>query len=188
MHVLGIRSKTKVTAAALEGADKLLAIGAFCIGVNQIDQAACSARGVAVFNAPYSNTRSVVELAIGEIVALTRRLTEKSNAAHAGRWDKSAAGAHEIRGTTLGIVGYGAIGSQLSVLAESMGMSVVYYDVAEKLALGNARRYRTLDELLAQADVVSLHVDGRPENRRLIGRAELARMKPGALQIGRAHV
>jgi D-3-phosphoglycerate dehydrogenase len=190
VHVLGIRSKTQLSARALEGADRLLAVGAFCIGTNQIDLDACSARGVAVFNAPYSNTRSVVELAIGEIIALTRRLFDKSVGAHAGRWDKSADGAHEIRGKTLGIVGYGAIGSQLSVLAEALGMGVVYYDVAEKLSLGNARRCRTLDELLAVSDVVSLHVDGRPENRRLMGAAELARMKPGALllNLSRGHV
>ena len=142
MSILGLRSKTQLSEKALENADRLLAVAAFCIGTNQIDLAACSARGVAVFNAPYSNTRSVVELAIGEIVALTRRLFDKSVAAHAGNWDKSAAGAHEIRGQTLGIVGYGAIGSQLSVLAENLGMSVLYYDLAEKLSLGNARRVR----------------------------------------------
>lgn len=190
VHVLGLRSKTRVTRAALAGADKLLAVGAFCIGTNQIDIAACDDLGAAVFNAPYSNTRSVVEMAIGEIVALTRRLFDKSVAAHAGKWDKSAAGAHEIRGRTLGLVGYGAIGSQLSVLAEAMGMSVLYYDTAEKLALGNARRCRTLDELLAAADVVSLHVDGRPENRNLIGEAQIASMRPGAilLNLSRGHV
>jgi D-3-phosphoglycerate dehydrogenase len=190
VHVLGLRSKTLLTRRALEGADRLLAVGAFCIGTNQIDLKACSERGVAAFNAPYSNTRSVVELTIGEIVALTRRLFDKSAQAHAGVWDKSAAGAHEIRGRTLGIVGYGAIGSQLSVLAEALGMSVIYYDVAEKLALGNARVKRTLDEVLGAADVVSLHVDGRPENRNLIGRDQLARMKPGALllNLSRGHV
>jgi D-3-phosphoglycerate dehydrogenase len=190
VHVLGLRSKTRLTAKALEKADRLLAAGAFCIGTNQIDLAACSARGIAVFNAPYSNTRSVVELAIGEIIVLTRRLFDKSQAAHAGRWDKSADGAHEIRGKTLGIVGYGAIGSQLSVLAESLGMSVLYYDLGEKLTLGNARRCRTLAELLAKADVVSLHVDGRAENRDIIGARELALMKPGALllNLSRGHV
>jgi D-3-phosphoglycerate dehydrogenase len=179
-----------LTERALEGADRLLAAGAFCIGVNQIDLHACSAKGVAVFNAPYSNTRSVVELAIGEIIALTRRLLDKSSSAHAGRWDKSAAGAHEIRGKVLGIVGYGAIGSQLSVLAEAMGMAVIYYDLAEKLSLGNARRCRSLDELLRSADVVSLHVDGRAENRNMIGAVELQRMKPGALllNLSRGHV
>jgi D-3-phosphoglycerate dehydrogenase len=145
---------------------------------------------VAVFNAPYSNTRSVVELAIGEIVALMRGLVDRSAAAHAGRWAKTADGAREIRGKTLGIVGYGAIGSQLSVLAEALGMSVIYYDTAEKLAYGAARRARTLDELLSTADIVSLHVDGRAENHHLIGRAELGRMKSGAflLNLSRGHV
>lgn len=190
VSVLGLRSKTTLSAAALTKADRLLAVAAFCIGTNQIDLDACSDKGIAVFNAPYSNTRSVVELAIGEIVALVRRLFDKSNAAHAGRWDKSAAGAHEIRGLTLGVVGYGAIGSQLSVLAEALGMRVVYYDTAEKLSLGNARRLRSLDELLATADVVSLHIDGRPENRNLIGARELGLMKPGAilLNLSRGHV
>jgi len=190
VHVLGLRSKTRVGPAALAGADRLLAVGAYCIGVNQIDLDACSDRGVAVFNAPYSNTRSVVELAIGEIVALMRRLPDRSAEAHAGRWSKTAEGAREIRGKTLGIVGYGAIGSQLSVLAEALGMSVLYYDLAEKLAYGAARRTRTLAELLQAADVVSLHVDGRPENRRLIGPDELALMKPGAilLNLSRGHV
>ena len=143
-----------------------------------------------MFNAPYSSTRSVVEMAIGEIVALTRRLFDKSAAAHQGVWDKSASGTHEIRGRTLGVIGYGAIGSQLSVLAEAMGMRVVYYDIGEKLALGNARRCRTLNELLEISDVVSLHVDGRPENRNLIGPAEIARMRDGAilLNLSRGHV
>jgi D-3-phosphoglycerate dehydrogenase len=190
VHVLGLRSKTHLTRRALEGADRLLAVSAFCIGTNQIDLAACTDKGVAVFNAPYSNTRSVVEMAIGEIVALTRGLFDKSVAAHKGVWDKSASGAHEVRGQTLGVIGYGAIGSQLSVLAEAMGMRVVYYDVAEKLALGNARRCRTLKELLEVSDVVSLHVDGRPENKKLIGEAEIARMKDGAilLNLARGHV
>ena len=190
VHVLGLRSKTQLGARALAGADRLLAAGAYCIGVNQIDLAACSGRGVAVFNAPYSNTRSVVELAIGEIVALMRGLVDRSADAHAGRWAKTAHGAREIRGKTLGIVGYGAIGSQLSVLAEALGMNVLYYDLAEKLAYGAARRARTLADLLAAADVVTLHVDGRGENHHLVGRAELALMKPGAilLNLSRGHV
>lgn len=190
VHVLGLRSKTLLTRKALDGADRLLAVGAFCIGTNQIDLSACTDKGVAVFNAPFSNTRSVVEMAIGEIVALTRRLFEKSAMAHAGVWDKSASGAHEIRGRTLGIVGYGAIGTQLSVLAEAMGMRVVYFDVAEKLALGNARRCRSLNELLVASDVVSLHVDGRPENKNLFGAAEFARMRDGAilLNLSRGHI
>lgn len=190
VHILGIRSKSQLGARALAGADRLLATAAYCIGTNQIDLAACSAKGVAVFNAPYSNTRSVVELAIGEIVALMRGLVDRNADAHAGRWAKTADGAREIRGKTLGIVGYGAIGSQLSVLAEALGMSVLYYDLAEKLAYGAARRARTLADLLAAADVVTLHVDGRSENHHLIGRAELALMKPGAilLNLSRGHV
>ena len=181
VQLLGIRSKTDVPAAVLAGATDLLAIGAFCIGTNQIDLAAADSRGVAVFNAPFSNTRSVVELALAEIVALTRRLTEKNADMHAGIWDKSATGAHEIRGRRLGIVGYGNIGAQLSVLAESLGMSVVFYDTADKLALGNARRCETLDELLGCSDIVSLHVDGRSTNRDIFGEQQFAAMRPGAL-------
>ena len=141
VHLLGIRSGTQVTERVLDAAPDLLAIGAFCIGVNQVDLAAASRRGVAVFNAPFSNTRSVVELALAEIIALTRRLTDKNAQMHAGVWDKSAAGSHEVRGRRLGIVGYGNIGGQLSVLAEALGMSVFFYDTADKLALGNARRW-----------------------------------------------
>jgi D-3-phosphoglycerate dehydrogenase len=181
VHLLGIRSKTHVTPRVLAAAQDLIAIGAFCIGTNQVDLTAAAERGVAVFNAPFSNTRSVVELAVGEIIALTRRLTEKDKALHGGVWDKSAKGAHEIRGRTLGIVGYGNIGTQLSVLAESLGMSVVFYDTAEKLALGNARRLNSLDELLDLADVVTLHVDGRRGNAGLFGPTQLARMRPGSL-------
>lgn len=190
VHVLGIRSKTEVSARVLEAADRLLAIGAFCIGTNQIDLSAAADRGVAVFNAPYSNTRSVVELVIGLTIALTRRVADKSAALHAGRWDKSADGSHELRGRTLGIVGYGAIGAQLSVLAEALGMKVVFFDLEEKLALGNAQRLRSLDALLDQSDVVTLHVDGRRENEALIGGAQLARMKPGAilLNLSRGHI
>ncbi len=179
--VLGIRSKTRVTAAVLAEAPDLLAVGAFCIGTDQIDLAAASALGVAVFNAPYSNTRSVVGLTLAEIIALTRRLTEKDRAMHAGVWDKSATGAHEVRGRTLGIVGYGNIGAQLSVVAEGFGMRVVFYDTADKLALGNARRCVSLDDLLEVSDVVSLHVDGRPSNSSLFGDKEFSRMRPGAL-------
>ncbi|HUA29758.1 MAG TPA: phosphoglycerate dehydrogenase [Streptosporangiaceae bacterium] len=179
--VLGIRSKTRLSAAVLAGAPDLLAVGAFCIGTDQIDLPAASALGVAVFNAPYSNTRSVVELTLAEIIALTRRLTDKDRAMHAGAWDKSATGAHEVRGRTLGIVGYGNIGAQLSVVAEALGMRVVFYDTADKLALGNARRCVSLDELLEVSDVVSLHVDGRPSNSSLFGEKEFSRMRPGAL-------
>jgi D-3-phosphoglycerate dehydrogenase len=181
VQLLGIRSKTEVGGAAIEAAPDLLAIGAFCIGTNQIDIAAASERGVAVFNAPFSNTRSVVELAIAEIIALTRGLTDKSSDLHAGVWDKSAAGAHEVRGRRLGIVGYGNIGAQLSVLAESLGMSVSFYDTADKLALGNARACGSLDELLSSVDIVTLHVDGRPGNADMFGEAQFALMRPGSL-------
>ncbi|HEY7880423.1 MAG TPA: phosphoglycerate dehydrogenase [Streptosporangiaceae bacterium] len=181
VQLLGIRSGTHVTERVLDAAPSLLAIGAFCIGVNQIDLAAAARRGVAVFNAPFSNTRSVVELALAEIIALTRRLTGKNRQMHAGEWDKSAAGSHEVRGRRLGIVGYGNIGGQLSVLAEALGMSVVFFDTADKLALGNARRCGTLQELLEISDVVTLHVDGRPGNSGLFGAAEFGAMKPGSL-------
>jgi D-3-phosphoglycerate dehydrogenase len=181
VDVVGIRSRTQVSTDVLEAAPQLLAIGAFCIGTNQIDLASATRRGIAVFNAPFSNTRSVVELAIAEMIALTRRLTDKSSAMHAGVWDKSAAGSHEIRGRRLGIVGYGNIGSQLSVLAETLGMGVWFYDTADKLALGNARSCGSLEELLESVDIVTLHVDGRPANRQLFGEAELSRMRPGSL-------
>jgi D-3-phosphoglycerate dehydrogenase len=181
VQLLGVRSGTHVTERVLDAAPDLLAIGAFCIGVNQIDLAAASRRGVAVFNAPFSNTRSVVELALAEIIALTRRLTDKNRQMHAGEWDKSAAGSHEVRGRRLGIVGYGNIGGQLSVLAEALGMTVVFFDTADKLALGNARRCGTLQELLEISDVVTLHVDGRPGNSGLFGAAEFDAMKPGSL-------
>jgi D-3-phosphoglycerate dehydrogenase / 2-oxoglutarate reductase len=181
VHLLGIRSKTHVTDKVLSAAPHLLAIGAFCIGTNQIDLLSATERGVTVFNAPFSNTRSVVELVIAELIALTRRLTEKNDLMHAGVWDKSAAGAHEVRGRTLGIVGYGNIGTQLSVLAENLGMRVLFYDTADRLALGNAQRSNSLKELLHDSDVITLHVDGRPENRNIFGAAEFAAMRPGSL-------
>ncbi|MCA3699304.1 MAG: phosphoglycerate dehydrogenase [Brevundimonas sp.] len=190
VHVLGIRSKTNVSERVLAEADRLLAVAAFCIGTNQIDLEAAAGRGVAVFNAPYSNTRSVVELAIGLTLALMRDVADKSAAMHQGKWNKSADGSRELRGKTLGIVGYGAIGSQLSVLAEALGMRVIFHDLSERLALGNARRMRSLDALLAEADVVSLHVDGRKENAYLIGAAQFQAMKPGTLflNLSRGHV
>ena len=166
---LGIRSRTFVTRKVVESAPQLQAIGAFCIGTNQIDLDAATEAGVAVFNAPYSNTRSVVELAIAEIISMARRLTDRNRDMHEGRWDKSAIGSHEVRGRTLGIVGYGNIGSQLSVVAESLGMRVIFYDVD------------SLDELLEQAETISLHVDGRAENKNLFGAAEFAKMRPRAL-------
>jgi len=181
VHLLGLRSKTGVSAAALKAAPELVAIGAFCIGTDQVDLAAAAAAGVPVFNAPFSNTRSVVELAVAEIIALTRRLTEKNAAMHAGVWDKAAEGSHEVRGRDLGIVGYGNIGTQLSVLAENLGMRVYFYDTADKLALGNAQRCDTLDDLLHVADVVTLHVDGRPGNSGLFGEEQFARMRAGSL-------
>jgi D-3-phosphoglycerate dehydrogenase len=158
-----------------------MAIGAFCIGTNQIDVEAANARGVAVFNAPFSNTRSVVELALAEIIAMTRRLTEKDAKMHAGVWDKSATGLHEVRGRTLGIIGYGNIGTQLSVLAENLGMHVLFFDTADRLSLGNARSVGSLEELLASVDVVTLHVDGRPGNSGFFGEAEFSLMRPGSL-------
>ena len=181
VSLLGIRSGTEVTARVLDAATDLVAVGAFCIGVNQIDLAAASRRGIAVFNAPFSNTRSVVELALAEIIAMARRLPEKNAQMHSGLWDKSAAGAHEVRGRRLGIVGYGNIGTQLSVLAENLGMSVYFYDVADKLALGNARRCSTLTELLESVETVTLHVDGRPGNHGFFGEAEFAAMRPRSL-------
>jgi D-3-phosphoglycerate dehydrogenase len=183
VSLLGIRSNTKVTPRLLEAGKDLLAVGCFCIGTNQVDVADAADRGVAVFNAPFSNTRSVVELVVGEIVALARRLPEKTQRMHEGIWDKSAKGSHEVRGRTLGIVGYGNIGTQLSNVAEAIGLRVIFYDTADRLAHGNARRVGSLDELLAAADVVSIHVDGRPGNAGLFGADQFAMMKPGAVFI-----
>jgi D-3-phosphoglycerate dehydrogenase len=181
VQLLGIRSGTNVTERVLDVAPSLVAIGAFCIGTNQIDLSTAARRGIAVFNAPFSNTRSVVELALAEIIALARRLPEKTEQMHAGRWDKSAKGAHEVRGRRLGIVGYGNIGTQLSVLAENLGMSVYFYDITDKLALGNARRCSTLRELLETAEAVTLHVDGRDGNRGFFGEDEFTAMRPRSL-------
>ena len=181
VRVLGIRSKTTVSARVVKAAPQLRAIGAFCIGTDQIDLACAAAAGVAVFNAPFSNTRSVVELAVAEIIALTRRLTEKNAAMHAGVWDKAAEGSHEIRGRSIGIVGYGNIGTQLSVLAENLGMRVYFYDTADRLALGNAQRCETLDRLLESSDVVTLHVDGRAGNSGFFGEPQFARMRPRSI-------
>ncbi|MGY1739500.1 MULTISPECIES: phosphoglycerate dehydrogenase [unclassified Blastococcus] len=181
VDLLGIRSKTQVTAAVLERRPELVAVGAFCIGTNQIDLRAAAGAGVAVFNAPYSNTRSVVELALAEIIALARRLVDRDRALHAGTWDKSAAGSHEVRGRTLGIVGYGNIGSQLSVLAEALGMRVLFYDLEDKLALGNAERCDSLEELLERAETVTLHVDGRGGNAGMFGAEQFARMRRRSL-------
>ena len=187
---LGLRSKTEVTERVLRARPDLKAIGAFCIGTNQIDLATATEMGVAVFNAPYSNTRSVVELAIGEIIDLSRRVTVKNSRLHRGVWDKSADGAHEVRGHTLGIIGYGNIGTQLSVLAEAMGLNVIFYDAAERLALGNATQMPTMEAVLREADIISVHVDGQESNTNLIGKVEFELMKPGALfiNLSRGHV
>lgn len=189
ISILGVRSKTRITSAVLEAAPKLLAVGAFCIGVDKIDSKAASDRGIAVFNDPHSNSRSVAELVMGEIIMLLRRTFQASSEMHRGVWNKSAAGAHEVRGLTLGIVGYGKIGSQLSELAEATGMRVVFYDTAHVLARGNARGV-TFRELLEISDVVTLHVDGKKENRDLFGDEEFRAMKDGAcfLNLSRGFV
>jgi D-3-phosphoglycerate dehydrogenase len=183
VHVLGIRSKTQVTKRVLDAAEKLMTVGAFCIGTKQIDLEACKEKGIVVFNAPYSNTRSVVELAIGEIIMLMRSVFQRSTELHKGEWNKTARGSREVRGKKLGIIGYGNIGKQLSVLAESLGMDVYYYDIMDKLALGNATRLNTLEEILAISDVVSLHIDDHPANKNYISSKELAMMKDGALLV-----
>lgn len=186
-HVVGIRSKTQLTAEVLEQCERLLAVGCFCAGTNQVALGTAAAAGVPVFNSPFSNTRSVAELTIAEIVCLHRRVTERSAGAHKGEWHKSAIGSHEVRGKTLGIVGYGHIGSQISVLAEAMGMRVIYYDVASKLPLGNANQSDSLDALLAESDVVTLHVPETGTTKGLIGATELAKMKPGSYLINNAR-
>ena len=179
-HVLGIRSKTQVTPAIIDAGHRLLAVGAFCIGTNQVALAHANRRGVPVFNAPFSNTRSVAELILAEIVMLSRHLGDRSREVHEGRWRKVAIGSHEVRGRTIGIVGYGHIGSQVGVLAEGFGMRVVFYDIAAKLPMGNNRAMAKLEDLLEIADFVTLHVPETPQTRNMIGRAEIARMKPGA--------
>ena len=183
VSLLGIRSNTTITPDVLEAGKDLLAVGCFCIGTNQVDLGAAAERGVAVFNAPFSNTRSVVELVLGEIIALVRRLPEKTQRMHEGIWDKSARGSHEFRGRTLGIVGYGNIGTQLSNIAEAVGLRVIFFDTADRLAHGNARKVESLEALLAEADVVSLHVDGRPGNAGLFGAEQFALMKPRSIFI-----
>ena len=180
VHVLGIRSKTNVTKRVIEAAERLMVVSAFCIGTKQIDLEACKENGVVVFNAPYSNTRSVVELAIGEIIMLMRSVFQRSTEIHNGQWNKTAAGSREVRGKKLGIVGYGNIGKQLSILAEALGMDVCYYDVEDKLALGNATKIDELSELLAVSDVVTLHVDDNSSNKNFFGEKEISQMKDGA--------
>ena len=183
VHVLGIRSKTKVTKRVLEAANKLLVVGAFCIGTAQIDLDHCKKSGVVVFNAPYSNTRSVVEMAIGQIIMLMRFIFPRSTEMHSGMWNKTATHSREVRGKNLGIVGYGNIGKQLSVLAEAMGMRVYYYDINDKLALGNAIKCKTLEDLLNVSDVVSLHLDDNPANHNFIGEREINQMRKGAFIV-----
>lgn len=181
--MLGIRSKTNVRAPVFEAVRRLAAVGAFCIGTDQVELAAAHAQGVAVFNAPFSNTRSVAELVIAEIVVLSRQIFARSWAAHEGEWRKDAEGAHEVRGKTLGIIGYGHIGSQLSVLAEAMGLRVIYYDVVNKLPLGNACVASDLDTLLAESDFVTLHVPDTEATRNMINASQIAKLKRGAYLI-----
>src|SRR6266404_1648938 len=180
--ILGVRSKTRITPAVLDAAPELVAVGAFCIGVDKIDRTASSERGIAVFNDPHSNSRSVAELTLGEIILLLRRAFEASSQMHRGEWNKSAAGAHEVRGLTLGIVGYGKIGSQVSDLAEAMGMRVIFHDISHVLARGNARPVG-FRELLETSDVITLHIDGKPQNRDFFGEDEFRQMKDGACLI-----
>ncbi|MEM9328958.1 MAG: phosphoglycerate dehydrogenase [Bacteroidota bacterium] len=190
VSILGIRSKTQVTKKVLANAKRLHAIGAFCIGTNQIDLEDCLKKGIAVFNAPFSNTRSVVELAIAEMILLMRNIPDKATLMHEGQWQKSAKNSFEVRGKKLGIIGYGNIGAQLSVVAEALGLDVYYYDLEEKLALGNATRCKTLFELLSTSDIITLHIDGRPENKHIIGAEEFSIMKDGVifLNLSRGHV
>ena len=181
VHFLGIRSRTHLTEEVFAQAKKLVAVGCFCIGTNQVDLAAAEARGIPVFNAPYSNTRSVAELVTGEYLLLLRGIAAKNAKAHRGEWDKSATNSVEARGKKLGIIGYGHIGTQVGILAESLGMQVFYFDIENKLSLGNARQVASLDELLALADVVTLHVPETPETFNMIGQAQFAAMKPNAI-------
>ncbi|GAB3112372.1 phosphoglycerate dehydrogenase [Aestuariicella hydrocarbonica] len=186
-HFVGIRSRTQLTRRVFENAPKLIAVGCFCIGTNQVDLKAAQEHGVAVFNAPYSNTRSVAELVIAQAILLLRGIPEKNAVCHRGGWLKSAAGSFEIRGKTLGIIGYGSIGTQVSVLAESLGMNVLFYDVVTKLPLGNATQVRVMDELLRQADVISLHVPETAATQDMIGAKEFATMKKGAIFMNAAR-
>jgi D-3-phosphoglycerate dehydrogenase / 2-oxoglutarate reductase len=187
VHILGIRSKTQITKKILDAAKKLQTIGCFCIGVNQVDLKAATKNGVVVFNAPYSNTRSVAELVIGASIMLIRRIPDKNKAAHEGIWMKDAKGSYELRGKTLGIIGYGNIGSQVSVLAESLGMKVIFYDVETKLPLGNAVDAKSLKELLGRADVITLHVPETSQTKNLINKTNLKYFKKGAILINYAR-
>ena len=183
VHVLGIRSKTKVTKKVIAAAEKLMTVGAFCIGTKQIDLESCKENGIVVFNAPYSNTRSVVELAIGEIIMLLRSVFQRSTELHNGQWNKTAQGSREVRGKKIGIIGYGNIGKQLSILSEALGMSVFYYDIEDKLALGNATKVNDLSELLSISDVVTLHIDDNASNKNFFGEKEISQMKEGSVLV-----
>src|SRR5687767_6384664 len=183
VHLLGIRSKTQITKRVIEAADKLLAIGCFCIGVNQVDLDGATKNGVAVFNAPYSNTRSVAELIIGLCVVLIRNIVDKNTAAHRGTWLKEATGSYELRGKTLGIIGYGNIGSQVSIMAEGMGMQVIYYDIATKLPHGNAKQIRDLNELLSKSNIVTLHVPSDVGTQNMINSETLSHLQRGSILI-----
>ena len=183
VSILGIRSKTYISKKVIDSADRLLSIGAFCIGTNQINLEECEIAGITVFNAPYSNTRSVVEIVIGQIINFMRCIVEKSNDLHEGTWRKDSINSYEIRNKIIGIIGYGNIGSQLSVICESLGMRVIYYDIVDKLSIGNAKKYETLESLLKVSDIISLHVDGREENTNLIGKREIELMKKDSILI-----
>jgi D-3-phosphoglycerate dehydrogenase len=190
VSVLGIRSTTEITKRVVSNAKTLKAVGAYCIGLNQIDIASCQKKSIGVFNAPYSNTRSVAELVIGEIIILGRNIMEKSKLMHEGVWDKSAQGSYEIRGKKLGIIGYGNIGKQVSVLADALGMNVYYYDIADQQAFGSAKQAKHLDEILEICDFITVHIDGRKENKHFIGKKEFQKMKKGAyfLNLSRGFV
>lgn len=183
ISILGIRSKTIITKKVLQSANRLLSIGAYCIGTNLINLKECQKKGVIVFNAPYSNTRSVVEIVIAQIIILMRNIIRKSNQMHKGIWKKDSINSYEIRNKTLGIIGYGNIGSQLSIIAESLGLKVIYYDILDKLSIGNAKRYDSMKKLLKECDILSIHVDGREKNTNLIGDKEINLMKKGAILI-----
>ena len=186
-HFIGLRSRTHLTAEMIEAAPKLIAVGCFCIGTNQVDLNAAKARGIPVFNAPFSNTRSVAELVLGEILLLMRNVPQANAEVHRGVWNKSATGSHEVRGKKLGIIGYGHIGSQLSIIAESLGMDVYFYDIENKLPLGNAKQVRSLEELLSSCDVISLHVPELPSTKNLMNADRIAQLKQGAILINAAR-
>jgi D-3-phosphoglycerate dehydrogenase len=187
VHILGIRSKTFISKKVLDNAKKLQAIGCFCIGINQVDLKTCKQKGVALFNAPYSNTRSVAELVIGASIMLIRRITDKNLAAHQGIWNKEAKGSFELRGKTLGIIGYGNIGMQLSVMAEAMGMKVKFYDVETKLPIGNAIAVKSIKDLVSSSDIISLHVPETNQTKNLINKAVIKQCKQGAIIINYAR-